>query len=164
LDHLRADGTAYGASTALGFGPAGVIQATSSGSVVDSTGVGRYENTPGIWTLDSMFRDSPIYSYPMSEPYFLAHGTVAISPNLGEDEIPAFTAQWAEAASVKILVRDGDGKPIRAVVEINRSRTSMMMAGPTVASGATDEEGSIVFKGLSTGDYDARSFTLPPAP
>lgn len=92
-----------------------------------------------------MYRNTPITSYPISEPYFRASAHVASSPSLDGVDPPPATVRWVEAASARVIVLDAQGKQLRVTVEI------MNRFGQDKSSAVTDEHGQVVFHGLKNG-------------
>jgi hypothetical protein len=144
---LKADGTPYTGTQAYKFGPVDTISASSNNSAkLDSSGSGKalFQHT-GLWHFDFMYHDSPMNSFPLFPPYFLAGGEVAVSANLRDAEPPTFTAGFVEAGSARVVVQDAMSRPVHATVDI-------MASSSLVRSGTTGDDGAIVFKGLYTGD------------
>jgi hypothetical protein len=76
------------------------------------------------------------------EPFSLAQGVVAVSPNLPIGSVPAFQSRWVNAPSVRVHLRDGNGKPVLANIKV------VDRWGTIYGSGATDQSGDILFSGL----------------
>ena len=144
---LKADGTPYTGIKVYRWGPVDTITASSnSNAKLDSTGFGQVTfQHSGFWHFDFMYRDSPMTSFPLYPPYFLAGGVVAVSPNLRDAEPPTLTAGFVEPGSARVVVQDSAGRPIHATVDI--------MAGSSLArSATTGDDGAAVFKSLYTAD------------
>jgi len=141
---FRDDRTPYAGLAAVRFGPVDAIAWTSS-LTLDSSGLGHVTlGHPGFWRVETMYRDSPVTSFPIYPPYFEASGVIATSPNLTGTDAPVFTARRIEPGSLHLAVQDAEGNPIHATVEI-RTFWELM------ASGTTDDQGSIEFSGLYNG-------------
>ncbi len=143
---MRPDGTPLNSeSAAVEFGPVDSSR-WSSIQGFDSAGLGKRDlDGGGLWQIRTTYRDSPVDSFPFPEPYFLAAGFVAASPNLGSGNVPVFTAHRVERGSVRIVVQDADGKPLKVTVQMNSSSAG------EARSGTTDENGELVFAGLTSG-------------
>jgi protocatechuate 3,4-dioxygenase beta subunit len=143
---FKSDNTPYTGTGADRFGPVDTVVLSSSASL-DSTGLGHltFLQHTGFWRLDFMFRDSPITAFPIYPPYFQSSGIVALSPNLAGIDPPVFTAHAVEPGSARIVVQDSMGHPIHATVQIMRFSS-------LAASGTTDDDGVVLFKGLYNGD------------
>ena len=101
-----------------------------------------------------MFRDSPVSYIPIREPFFASIGTVAASPSLQADFIPAIAARRIEPASVRVAVQDAEGKALPAAIEIDRPLDGAIL------SGSTDDRGEMQFTGLFASG-DLRRSRLP---
>lgn len=142
---LRTDRTPYTGVGADRFGPIDTIAWTSS-ATLDSSGLGSILlQHLGFWRLEFMYRDSPITSFPIYPPYFGASGVLAVSPNLRDTGPPVFTARRIEPGSLRVVVQDSDGRPVRATVDI-------MRASSVAFSATTDDQGVVLFRGMYTGD------------
>lgn len=132
-------------TAAIAFGPAGFIQWNSSEQFDSSGSANRQFDYAGLWQLQVMFRDSALHTFPIREPYFLASGYVAASPNLDSKHVPTFHALRVEPGSARITVQGASGNPLRVSVQVADG------FGSDRFSGTTDEHGEVIFTGLTTG-------------
>lgn len=139
------DGIPVTGTAAISFGPADAIQWSSS-EQFDSSGSAKRElGHAGLWQMRVMFRDSALHTFPIQEPYYLASGYVAASPNLDSRNVPIFQGLRIEPGSAKITVQNLSGNPLRVSVQLSDG------FGGDKFSGSTDERGEITFTGLTSG-------------
>ena len=150
---LQPNGGPYRGHVCLNYGQRDA-GSWSTSIELDASGNGRVPmKSVGLGQFEASYRESPISGFPFGEPFLAVNGTVAASPNLLTDFVPTLTVRRVEPASAKISVRDGAGKPLRAVVEIDRP---LYFAD---ASASTDENGEVLFTGLyAWDDYIVRAF------
>jgi hypothetical protein len=97
----------------------------------------------GLWKVIVKFRDWPGDTLPDRQPYFHASGHLAISPNLQGNPPPILNARWLAPGSVRVHVEDSQGKPRQVTVHVYHDSDRFF--------GTTDEDGQIVFTGLTNG-------------
>ena len=149
LQVMQTGGNPFAGSAAVSFGPGDTI-AWNSNLALDSSGIGQIElDHAGLWKMSAMFRDWPIDIFPIQEPYFLASGYLATSPNLDGGHPPVLNARRMDPGSVRLVVEDIHGKPCQVTIQV--------YSGGDQFFGTTDENGEIVFTGLTSGQ---KYFTL----
>jgi len=139
------DGTPVTGAVATSFGPSGSIQWNSNVQLDSFGSVTQQFDHAGLWQMQVKFRDSALHTFPIREPYFLASGYVAVSPNLDSRRAPTFHALRVEPGSARITVQDVSGDPLRVSVKISDAFSSDSF------SGTTDDHGQIIFTGLTSG-------------
>jgi len=153
---LQPGGKGLTGTAAIAFGPADMIRWNSSLEFDSSGSAKRDLDHSGLWQMHVMYRNSALSSFPIREPYYLAVGYVATSPNLDSANVPVFTARHIEAGSARILVQDTSGNPLRLTVQLYTANASESF------SGSTNEHGEVVFTGLTTGQkYYVRLSSTP---
>lgn len=143
---MKPDGTLLNQNAAMSYGPIDSIQWTTTPQF-DSDGFASLGvSQPGLWRIDVMTRDEPIKSYPIAPPYFLASAEIAVSPSMDGAAPPFSTARWVPAGSVRIHVKDANGKPVHVEVGIENAWSQ------DVDGKETDKNGYAVFEGLHNGE------------
>ena len=105
------------------FGPSNTFQSYSS-LTLDNKGQGHWElEHAGIWQLRFIHkRDSSAggFSAPNDflEPYDSATAILAASPNLPDPPSTSLQMRHVEPPAVDVVVQDGNGNPVRAIVSI----------------------------------------------
>ncbi|HET6252092.1 MAG TPA: carboxypeptidase-like regulatory domain-containing protein [Tepidisphaeraceae bacterium] len=107
-------------------------------------GAGPTLGPAGLWRVETLSRQSPIGVYlPGAPPYDLARGVVAVSDYMKGTARPVFTARHYAPGTAEIQVKDVNGRPMQAVVELRFSSYST-----AAAMGATDKTGFVRLEGV----------------
>lgn len=140
------DGKPFTGNAAVAFGPPNALWWNSSRQFDASGSTTTSFDRAGLWQMQVMYRDVPVTSIPIREPYYLAPGYLAASALLDRQNVPSFTARRIEPGSARIRVQDVNGRPLHVTVLLIATG-----GGGRTVSATTDDQGEVLFSGLPSG-------------
>ncbi|MFO0961018.1 MAG: hypothetical protein U0800_26855 [Isosphaeraceae bacterium] len=131
----------------------------STSMKVDAQGIGRraFEST-GLWSVVVRFRDVPVRSFPIPEPYYEAEALVPVSPAVPITEPIRLVGVLHPAGSIRVRLLDADGRPARGMVELP---SPFDRNGPSISA---DANGEVLLEGLASRKYQVHGSIEAPGP
>ena len=148
---LRPDGRPVTNQTvSLLFGPARTDRFNGF-LKLDDRGIGEFPfMAPGVWSGVVRFRDTEVKSFPVEEPYYEAVAGLPLSPGQRLEQPIVLTGVRRERGSLRISLRDTEGRPASGTVEVLGLRREVDYAA------STDETGAVRFEGMHGREYQVR--------
>ena len=119
----------------------------------------------GLARVVTRFRDTGSKSLPLNvEPNYSAEATVAVSSSVPTSGPIVLHAVRHGGGSICALVKDVDGRPVRATVVISDTVEPTHFSSDTAKfAGSTDDKGQVVFPDLPPGSYTLTASILGPS-
>ena len=137
-------------SVSFQFGQRGSTHSNTS-MRVDNQGIGDHAfASAGLWNVAVQFRDIPVDSFPLTEPYYKAEALVPVSSAVPITEPIRLIGVLHPAGTIRVRLLGLDGRPARGMVELP---SPFDRNGPFVS---TDTNGEVLLQGLSIRKYQVQ--------